>query len=148
MALSSHLLLQGSSLPQVLQVLHGHCQQQEFASRMQWLQQWLQQGYLPAAPEIVQRLGNGITAQTSVLTAIFIALSHLQLPFGQMLAQVRALGGDVDTIGAMAGALWGAANGVETLMPFAVEQKESLLQLARQIYLQGAAANAIPGLPA
>jgi len=65
--------------------------------------------------ETLRALGNGVAATESCVTAIYLAARNLDLPFEGLLASARACGGDVDTIGAMAGAIWGAYRGAEAL---------------------------------
>jgi ADP-ribosylglycohydrolase len=50
-----------------------------------------------------------------VVTAVYLGLRHLREPFLELQAFVAHCGGDVDTIGALSGALWGAANGMSRL---------------------------------
>jgi hypothetical protein len=54
-----------------------------------------------------------------------------------MLSKIYKLGGDVDTIGAMAGAIWGAFNGIESIDQcyiLDVENSSYIIELAEQIY--------------
>jgi poly(ADP-ribose) glycohydrolase ARH3 len=43
-------------------------------------------------------------------------------------------GGDVDTIGAMAGALWGIANGAERLPLVNLEARDDLVDIASRMF--------------
>ena len=70
----------------------------------------------PGPRETVTLFGHGVRAADSVVTAIYAWLRHRDQSFEALLQFVIALGGDTDTIGAMAGALWGAAHG-ETALP-------------------------------
>jgi ADP-ribosylglycohydrolase len=94
---------------------------------------WIDSGYRANPREIAKTLGNGITALTSCPTALYIALVHLAEPFEAMMEFVIRCRGDVDTIGAMAGALWGAANGVGRLPKVQLEDRERLEGLAKQL---------------
>lgn len=87
---------------------------------------------------IRQKLGHGMIATESCVTAIFFALGYATHPMEQMLKQIRQLGGDVDTIGAMAGGIWGAFNGYQTLKAPGdkVEKSEVIIKLAEQLYSQ------------
>jgi poly(ADP-ribose) glycohydrolase ARH3 len=58
-------------------------------------------------------LGNGIAARDSVPTALYCALRHDS--FAESVTSAVGMGGDADTIGAMAGALAGACHGVEAI---------------------------------
>jgi hypothetical protein len=71
------------------------------------------------------------------VTAVYVAGRFLDRPFLELHEFVAACGGDVDTIGAMAGAIWGAANGV-ALLPAdkleQLEQRERLLAVALALH--------------
>jgi ADP-ribosylglycohydrolase len=61
----------------------------------------------------------------------------LTAPFLELQAFVAQVGGDVDTIGAMAGALWGAANGAARLPGSELaklEQRERLERAAAALH--------------
>jgi len=64
---------------------------------------------------ISKALGNSTAATASCVTAIYLALEYREDPFDLLLQAAIDLGGDVDTIAAMAGAIWGAYNGEEKL---------------------------------
>lgn len=83
-----------------------------------------------------QRLGNGITATQSCVTAIYFALQYRAQPFDAMLAHIIQLGGDTDTIAAMAGAIWGASHGDSPLSDKCeqIEDAGYILQLADALY--------------
>lgn len=83
------------------------------------------------------RLGNSTRASKSVPSAICYALEYLHRPFGEMMDDICGAGGDTDTIGAMAGAIWGAYNGVEAFgdrLRGKVENEERILSIADSIY--------------
>ena len=61
------------------------------------------------------RFGNGVAAFDSTITALYISLIHLMKSFDEMMTYIVQVKGDTDTIGAMAGAIWGAANPPEHL---------------------------------
>lgn len=75
-------------------------------------------------PEITHRL------------AIYIALRHRDDSFASMMQFTIDCGSDVDTIGAMAGALWGAASGDKNLPTVAIEDREQIVQLATYLFEQ------------
>jgi len=64
---------------------------------------------------IKENLGNGIAAINSTITAIYFALKHRNDSHNIMFKEIFSLSGDTDTIGAMAGGIWGAFNGAEKL---------------------------------
>ncbi len=83
-------------------------------------------------------LGNGMAAQESSITAIYFALKFRESYFETMLQSIFKLGGDVDTICAMAGAIWGAANGCRSLLNQAelIEGGTQVLELAEKLFVQ------------
>lgn len=83
--------------------------------RLQIARDWLAQDQRPTPREIRKQLGNGIAAVDSVITALYLALAHRRADFDELLASAIDLGGDVDTIAAMAGAIWGAHRGEGSL---------------------------------
>ena len=98
---------------------------------------WLQSVDEPMPAEVSRRLGNGIAASESCVTAIYIAVRFLKNPFTEMQQFVIHVGGDVDTIGAMAGAVWGAANGASKLPPDGLarlEQRDRLELVVAELY--------------
>ena len=69
------------------------------------------------------------------MTALYIGLALREAPFSGLLSYTRAVGGDTDTIGAMAGAIWGAACGYRQLpekLLQELEQRQYLERLARR----------------
>jgi poly(ADP-ribose) glycohydrolase ARH3 len=98
------------SLPVILDALHARTEHPQFRERLDIARTWIHSS--DAHPNDVRmRLGNGIAAAESCVAALYIALRFLDAPFGEMLHYVARCRGDVDTIGAMAGAIWGARNG-------------------------------------
>ncbi len=78
----------------------------------------LAEGMLKQEPDqqpVVELLGNGVVAHESVVTALLIACWFYDRPFDELVGFCVSVGGDVDTIAAMAGAVWGAHRGVEAL---------------------------------
>ena len=69
----------------------------------------------PDPQSVARRLGNGIAAAESCVTALYLALRFLAASFDELQSFVAECGGDVDTIGAMAGAVWGGCHGVSAL---------------------------------
>jgi poly(ADP-ribose) glycohydrolase ARH3 len=102
----------------------AHCKHTEFTSRLELAASWLHEDNPPDAGKVVRHLGNGIAAYESCVTALFIGLSFLEKSFEDMLAFTIRCGGDVDTIGAMAGAVWGASRGSQSLPRERLERLE------------------------
>ncbi|MCB9543291.1 MAG: ADP-ribosylglycohydrolase family protein [Myxococcales bacterium] len=82
-----------------------------FAARHAHARAWIRDAAQPSPAEVAGALGNTITAEGSVITALYLAARFADAPFGALLEFTRRVGGDVDTIGAMAGAIWGTTRG-------------------------------------
>ena len=121
---------------EILDNLQSHAELEAFVQRLERARAWLEGEEVdPAA--VRKHLGNGITAAESCVTSIYIALRFFELPFERLLAFTAACGGDVDTIGAMAGAIWGARNGAEALPAHSIrrlEQADRIRDVARALY--------------
>ena len=94
---------------------------------------WLAQGDAPTPSQVTRMLGHGITARTSCVTALYLALRHLEQPFEALIRFATACRGDTDTIAAMAGALWGARRGAQALPTLRLEQQERLEDAAGRL---------------
>lgn len=90
-----------------LKALHDGCKTPEFRERLAIAGQDL------SSDEVRRKLGAGVEAHRSATTAVHVASRFRE--FLPMIEFVVSLGGDVDTIGAMAGAIFGARQGVEAL---------------------------------
>jgi ADP-ribosylglycohydrolase len=123
------------NLPQqeIMSRLRQHLRSPEFQKKLNTAAAWLQTAH-PVSPErAAAELGNGIRTLDSCVTAVYIGLALQNSPFSRLLRYIRKVGGDTDTIGAMAGALWGAACGRQLLPDeylHQVEQYERLEKLA------------------
>lgn len=87
--------------------------------------------------EIKRKLGNGIAAPQSCLTAIYFSLKFRDQTFDSMLSQIFALGGDVDTISSMACAIWGAFHGIKHINNTNItniENNKKIIDLAEQLF--------------
>jgi ADP-ribosylglycohydrolase len=122
-ALATALALDAHAPGDILEALRGHAQHALLRERIVIAHGWLGSGRTTAY-DVREQLGNGITASESCVTALHIALAFLERPFGEMLAFVADCRGDVDTIGAMAGAIWGARNGESALPAQMIAQLE------------------------
>lgn len=96
----------------------------ELLSKLAVADTWLREETIRTAPEVRRELGNGMTALTSCVTALYIACAHMTHDFEQVMAFVGRCKGDTDTIGAMAGAIWGAVHGVQALPTSWIERLE------------------------
>ena len=122
---------------EILQAAASHCVLAPFRERLRIALTWLDSEAAPAAKEVSEQLGNGIAAVESCVTAVYIALRFLGESFSEMQTFVAACGGDVDTIGAMAGAVWGAVNGASSLPSdrlLKLEQRDRLLAVAGALH--------------
>lgn len=133
-ALATHALMAGRSAGEVLDILGIHSAAQPIVERMQIVRHWIQSQASPSPREVASSLGNGMTAPTSVPTALYVALRHLPASFETMMAFIIACRGDVDTTGAMAGALWGIVNGPQRLPPIPLEARSLLEDVAMQLF--------------
>lgn len=103
----------------------GHRLSPTWQPRLQTAHDWLAHGRRPPARDVRLHLGNGMAALDSVVTAIYLALAHRDGDFDDLLAEAIALGGDVDTLAAMAGAIWGARRGADALPAAALASLEA-----------------------
>ena len=91
------------------------CASDAFSKKLERARSWLEAAATPSPGDVRRALGSGTTAPDSAVTALYLGLRFQHEPFQDLLDFVRQCGGDTDTIGAMSGALWGAANGAEAL---------------------------------
>ena len=141
-AAATALALRGVPPVELLARMEQIAQLEPFAAQARAAAAWLQAGDPPSARQVARTLGNGIAASASCMTAIYIAARFMRQPFADMLAFVARCGGDVDTVGAMAGAVWGAAHALSSLPPdwlAKLEQKDRLIKLADALYLRSQA---------
>ena len=120
----------------VINIVLAYCQLFEFKEQLDLVRHWLTFDYVIEPQYVVSKLGNGMTALTSCVTAIYIALYFLDKRFEAMLSFVQACEGDVDTIGAMAGAMWGAFNGHKGLPKSELEARDSLINIAQILHIR------------
>lgn len=102
----------------------------EFRSKFDTLGQALDQGDDEWA---VRQLGHGVAADRSVLTALYCFLASDS--FEETVIRAIGLGGDTDTIAAMAGAIAGARWGIEAIPPQwrEVEEVDRILAAADEL---------------
>lgn len=138
-ALCTEASLHRRSAEALLSDLLSYCaqhEQKEFSTQLSHVEEMLARGRKPECKEVRARLGNGITAITSCATAIYLALVYRATDFMDLIHFAQKLGGDVDTICAMSGALWGAYNGDTNLPDLAFEEKHRIETLSMKIYEQ------------
>lgn len=109
----------------------------DYRDRLQLAQSWLDDDDDAPPKRVRAQLGNGMAATNSCVSAIYVATRFMGRDFKQMLSYTIACGGDVDTIAAMAGAIWGAARGLEALpseLLDSLEQRERIQLVARDLH--------------
>jgi ADP-ribosylglycohydrolase len=139
-ASAAHALLEGRSAGEALKVVQSTCSTPEMAEKLARVASWIASAESRSPRDAAAHLGNGITALTSCPTALYVALRHLSSPFDEMMQFIIRCGGDVDTIGAMAGALWGIANGAARLPSVDLEARDEILDVASQLFRRQAGA--------
>jgi poly(ADP-ribose) glycohydrolase ARH3 len=110
----------------------------EYLDRFSTADTWLASDAAPTYRQVSSVLGNGIAATESCATAVYLAARFVNDDFRTMLRFVADVGGDTDTIGAMAGAIWGAARGADALPGEMLDRLEDMPRLrdaASALYL-------------
>ena len=107
-----------------------------FLARIDTLANWLASGRSVNPAEAAKMLGNGVCALDSCPLAVYIAHAFRQAAFTALMEYAAACRGDVDTIAAMAGAIWGAYAGAERLedLKAPLEAKDFLIKVADRFY--------------
>lgn len=143
-AQATALTLQGASASALLRELAARARSATYAQRLAAAAAWLTSGREVSAAEVAKQLGNGVAAVDSCVTAIYLAARFQDRSITELLDFTRQVGGDVDTIGAMAAAIWGAAHGLDALPP---ERLQTLEDYPRLHAVAGAFAAAIARRP-
>ena len=144
---------EGSDRREVFEFASSLCAEAPLTDKLVLARAWIDSHANPNAREVAKRLGSGMAAQQSCVTALYLATRFSDAPFTELIKFARRCGGDVDTISAMAGAIWGAANGCSALPGKALgqlEDKERLIAVARDLFessVQAGAAAAAPSAP-
>jgi poly(ADP-ribose) glycohydrolase ARH3 len=129
--------VRGASSLEVFEEAASRISLADFVSRLTLARAWLESSQEISRTDVIRYLGNRVAAHESCVTAVYLALRFRDQPFVVMQQFIAACGGDADTIGAMVGAIWGAANGYSKLPQAALarlEQRERLLALARSLH--------------
>jgi ADP-ribosylglycohydrolase len=87
------------------------CEHREFTDRLDHARHLVKARAADSPHQIAEELGHNILAHQSAVTAVYLAVRHREDGFETMMRTVVSVGGDVDTIGAMAGGIWGAHRG-------------------------------------
>lgn len=123
-ALTTALVCGDHSVQENFQRLRLHIQTIDLHNRLNVAEKLLRAGYPVLPKQVADELGNGVRAKDSCVTAFFIGLALRDTSFYHMLSYIREVGGDTDTIGAMAGAIWGASCGYRRLPEGLLKQLE------------------------
>lgn len=128
--------LKGASSEAIIAELKSLCESDNYRDKLTLCQSLLLSPEALSPKEVARRLGSGMLATESCVTAIYFALQYLQADFDSLLNVVLKIRGDVDTIASMACAIWGASNGTAGLQDKAlsVEGSEQIKALAVKLY--------------
>lgn len=132
-ALATALAYNDTNSTSIVERLCQRAESPEYLSRLHKARAWLQAGSTVAPRTVAAELGNGIAAVDSCVTAIYLAMTFRDSSFNELLAFSIKLHGDVDTISAMACAIWGAGRGLDALPKSrleSLEQRDRLIALA------------------
>jgi poly(ADP-ribose) glycohydrolase ARH3 len=122
MALAVGLTLSGMEKKDIPAFLLDHVREEIFRQRLLALGDLCTRD--PDVDEVARLLGSGVRAQNSVPAALY-AFTRYGHDFEQVMAFCLDLGGDTDTIAAMAGALSGAMVGEGNLPRMCLQRLES-----------------------
>lgn len=128
---AAHCALLGEPALDAVKHVREVCEQQPFVQRLELVRTWMSGGDHPNPGELARVLGNGIEAVEAAPAAAYIGLRFGEAAFEDLMACVIDVGGDVDTIGAMAGGIWGARNGASRLPLDAVRRLEQIDRLEK-----------------
>jgi len=114
-ALATSLCVEDAPNEDIIGRLQQSAVATEYKQKLITVAHWLNIDNVQDRKTVILQLGNGIAATESVVTAIYVALKFREAAYDDLLEFVISLGGDVDTIAAMASAIWGASRGIEAL---------------------------------
>ena len=136
-ALVTYAALQDYTNEAILDALPDWCESDEYRSKISFCITSLKAKDTITPKLLKDRLGNGIAAAESCVTAIYFALKYREDNYELMLNTICKLGGDTDTIGAMSGAIWGAFNGEDALNKDkinSIENADEIILLSNTLY--------------
>lgn len=87
----------------------------ELAAKLERAAQLLEKGHDLVADDLREQFGVGMLASESPVAALCAACVYLDSDYKEMVRFLTSCGGDVDTMCAIAGGIWGAARGYEAL---------------------------------
>jgi len=135
-AITLSMVLHDKTTEKILQTLIDN-NHENYKAKITIAQDWLLNRKSISEKQVIDHLGNSIEAINSTITAIYIGLRFRNHSYISMIKFIQNIGGDADTIAAMAGAIWGSANGMEKLKHSKLEQLESkqkILKLADSLF--------------
>lgn len=135
-ALTIALILKGQSTESTIKTLIDN-NTGEYKEKLLIAQQWLIGKEDISSSIVAKILGNGIQAINSTITAITIASFFIHKDFEQMMIFIQNCGGDTDSIAAMAGAIWGASNGLDAINHpklDGLESRQKIIELADGLF--------------
>ena len=97
----------------ILDLLSNNLKEEIYLNKLEFIKNNLKEDL--RKEEIVKYLGNGVASYDSVATSLYFALKYKDEILTKMLNEIYFLRGDSDTLGAMAGVIWGAFNGFGAL---------------------------------
>ena len=128
-AVSTSSALDRLDTSEFLQRVINSCESKDYMTRMSQAAQWIEGQESIDSKTVSMKLGNGMAAIDSCVTAIYVALRFLNSEFSAMIGFINKCSGDTDTIGAMAGAIWGAFNGLMGLSHLDVDRLEAASEI-------------------
>jgi len=136
-AFTTYAALHDWNTETIIEALPIWCKSNEYQTKVAFCIESIQAFDAVQNQVLKSKLGNGIAASQSCVTAIYFALKFRNNNYNSMLAQVYNLGGDSDTIGAMAGAIWGAFNGCNEIDKSKIQSIENsaiIIELSERLY--------------
>ncbi len=132
-----YYLLQSDKIISAVQKAVKKLKTEAFKSTMDKLCLIYSQGDVLSLKELIKTFGNSVSAIKSVPTAIYIALINEDNSFIDLLGQCKKVGGDTDTIAAIAGAIWGTKNSsskIDKTIINQVENYEKIIKISHDLY--------------
>ncbi|WP_210418657.1 ADP-ribosylglycohydrolase family protein [Aliikangiella coralliicola] len=114
-ALTTALVYKDLDTSEIIRHLLLTAETSPFRKKLEKIEAWLLHDSVKSPETVALELGNGVAALDSCVSAIYIVLTHREKSFDELLQYTIKVGGDVDTIAAMVGAIWGAGRGVDAL---------------------------------
>ncbi len=127
-------LLKGNSNAAILDELLYEIESEDYRKRLSTIREFL--GHPVSIETVIERLGHSVLAHESAPTALYAFMREGE-DYLRTIKYCVSLGGDTDTICAMAGALSGAKVGIEGIPPELIdrlENKDKILGLADELY--------------